>query len=170
VNSTPDPALTAPDGSTVTTTVFSPAQRLQALLADFLDKTQATFSLVIDRGGAILCQQGKLSESTDSTILAALAAGSFAATKALAARLGEPEFNTLHHQGKNANILVSTVDDDAVLMTVFGPDTTVGLVKFYAVGTVPCLATLLKEARTSPDSRIVISRHDLNVVGNIFPQ
>jgi predicted regulator of Ras-like GTPase activity (Roadblock/LC7/MglB family) len=153
-----------------TINVSSPAQRLQSLLADFLDKTQATFSLVIDRGGSILCQHGNLDESIDCTILAALAAGSFAATKELAARLGEPEFNTLHHQGKTANILVNTVDDDAVLMTVFGPETTVGLVKFYSVGTVTCLAELLKEARSSPDSQVAISRQDITGVGNIFPQ
>jgi predicted regulator of Ras-like GTPase activity (Roadblock/LC7/MglB family) len=170
VNPTRVPSPSAADASAGTTNVASPAQRLQSLLADFLDKTQATFSLVIDRGGSILCQYGDLSESIDSTILAALAAGSFAATKELAARLGEAEFNTLHHQGKNANILVSTVDDDAVLMTVFGPETTVGLVKFYSVGTVTCLAALLKEARTSPDSQVAVSRHDLTAVGNIFPQ
>ena len=76
----------------------------------------------------------------------------------------------LHHQGKHANILVSTVDDDAVLMTVFGPETTVGLVKFYSVGTVICLAELLKEARTSPDSQVAISTRDLSAVGNVFPQ
>jgi len=56
---------------------------LQSLLADFLDKSQATFSLVIDRGGAILCQQGSLSGSIDFSILAALAAGSFAAPRNL---------------------------------------------------------------------------------------
>ena len=160
----------AADISAGTTNVASPAQRLQSLLADFLDKAQATFSLVIDRGGSILCQHGNLSESIDTNILAALAAGSFAATKELAARLGEAEFNTLHHQGKNANILVNTVDDDAVLMTVFGPETTVGLVKFYSVGTVTCLAELLKEARTSPDSQVAITRRDLTAVGNVFPQ
>ena len=170
MNTTPVPTPPAADISAATTKASSPAQRLQSLLADFLDKTQATFSLVIDRGGSILCQYGNLSKSIDTSILAALAAGSFAATKELAARLGEAEFNTLHHQGKHANILVSTVDDDAVLMTVFGPETTVGLVKFYSVGAVTCLAALLKEARTSPDSQVTISTRDLNAVGNVFPQ
>ena len=171
MNPTPVPPHSPADVPAATATnIASPAQRLQSVLADFLDKTQAAFSLVLDRGGAILCQYGNLSGSTDNAILAALAAGSFAATKELAARLGEAEFNTLHHQGKNANILVSTVDDDAVLMTVFGPETTVGLVKFYSVGTVAYLAALLKEARTSPDSQVAVSRHDLTAVGNIFPQ
>jgi len=57
-----------------------------------------------------------------------------------------------------------------VLMTVFGPETTVGLVKFYAVSTVSYLAALLKEARTSRDSQVAISKSDLDTVGNIFPQ
>jgi len=170
VNQTPVPLTTAPDVPGSTNNLPSLAERLQSLLADFLDKSQATFSLVIDRGGSILCQQGNLSGSIDSSVLAALAAGSFAATKELAARLGEPEFNTLHHQGKHANILVSTVDDDAVLMTVFGPETTVGLVKFYTVSTVSCLAALLKEARSSHDSQVAISKSDFDTVGNIFPQ
>ncbi|MDQ3313973.1 MAG: hypothetical protein M3505_04985 [Verrucomicrobiota bacterium] len=36
----------------------------------------------------------------DVTIIAALAAGSFAATKELARRIGEVEFNALYQQGK----------------------------------------------------------------------
>ena len=63
----------------------------------------------------------------DVTIIAALAAGSFAATKELARRIGEVEFNALYHQGNGSHIFMNSVDEDTIMITVFGRRTTVGL-------------------------------------------
>ena len=71
----------------------------------------------------------------DVTIIAALAAGSFAATKELARRIGEVEFNALYHQGNGSHIFMNSVDDDTIMITVFGKRTTVGLVRFYSAAT-----------------------------------
>ena len=69
-------------------------------------------------------------EVMDVTIIAALAAGSFAATKELARRIGEVEFNALYHQGNGSHIFMNSVDDDTIMITVFGKETTVGLCGF----------------------------------------
>ncbi|MBA3387150.1 MAG: hypothetical protein H0T95_11135 [Chthoniobacterales bacterium] len=47
----------------------------------------------------------------DVTIIAALAAGSFAATKELARRIGEVEFNALYQQGNGSHIFINSVDE-----------------------------------------------------------
>ncbi|MEO5718756.1 MAG: roadblock/LC7 domain-containing protein, partial [Chthoniobacterales bacterium] len=78
------------------------------------------------------------------TIIAALAAGSFAATKELARRIGEVEFNALYHQGNGSHIFMNSVDDDTIMITVFGPRTTVGLVRFYSTATAIAVSELLK--------------------------
>jgi predicted regulator of Ras-like GTPase activity (Roadblock/LC7/MglB family) len=80
----------------------------------------------------------------DVTIIAALAAGSFAATKELARRIGEIEFNALYHQGNGNHIFMNSVDDDTIMITVFGRRTTVGLVRFYSSTAAREVGALLK--------------------------
>lgn len=125
------------------------ATELMTALQDYLDKSEASFTLVIDRGGAILSQEGKIPEDTDLTVLAALAAGSYAATRELAARVGEADFSALHQEGQRTQLLMSAVDEDVVLVTAFGPQTTLGLVRFYAARAVPQVAAIIEKARAA---------------------
>ncbi len=116
---------------------------LDGILADFLKKADADLTVVIDRGGNVMSQFGE-SPLMDVTIIAALAAGSFAATKELARRIGEVEFNALYHQGNGSHIFMNSVDDDTIMITVFGKRTTVGLVRFYTAATALAVSQLLK--------------------------
>ncbi|HEY2615191.1 MAG TPA: roadblock/LC7 domain-containing protein [Chthoniobacterales bacterium] len=116
---------------------------LDGVLADFLTKAEAELTVVIDRGGNVISQFGNM-ELMDVTIIAALAAGSFAATKELARRIGEVEFNALYHQGNGNHIFMNSVDDDTIMITLFGQRTTVGLVRFYSASTAPAVGKLLK--------------------------
>jgi predicted regulator of Ras-like GTPase activity (Roadblock/LC7/MglB family) len=117
--------------------------RLDGVLAEFLQKAEAELTVVIDRGGNVISQFGDMNVM-DVTIIAALAAGSFAATKELAKRIGEVEFNALYHQGNGNHIFMNSVDDDTIMITVFGKRTTVGLVRFYSATTALNVATLLR--------------------------
>ena len=119
---------------------------LDSLLLDYLQKAEANITLVLDKGGTVIAQQGEMG-SIDVAIISALAAGSFAATKELANRIGEKEFSALYHQGKHMHIFMSAIDEHAVLITVFGEHTTVGLVRFYTVNLISQLAPLLDSLR-----------------------
>ena len=121
---------------------------LDGILADFLKKADADLTVVIDRGGNVMSQYGDVAVM-DVTIIAALAAGSFAATRELARRIGEVEFNALYHQGNGSHIFMNSVDDDTIMITVFGKRTTVGLVRFYSAATAQALAVLLKSIMNS---------------------
>ena len=101
-------------------------------------------TVVIDRGGNVISQFGDMSVM-DVTVIAALAAGSFAATKELARRIGEIEFNALYHQGNGSHMFMNSVDDDTIMITVFGKHTTVGLVAF---------SFCRRGAKRRPDSKI----------------
>ncbi len=116
---------------------------LDGVLADFLTKAEAELTVVIDRGGNVISQYGDMTV-IDVTIIAALAAGSFAATKELARRIGEVEFNALYHQGNGNHIFMNSVDEETIMITVFGRKTTVGLVRFYASGTAQAVGNLLR--------------------------
>ncbi|MGZ4982472.1 MAG: roadblock/LC7 domain-containing protein [Chthoniobacterales bacterium] len=116
---------------------------LDGVLAEFLKKTESDLTVVIDRGGNVISQFGDMSVM-DVTIIAALAAGSFAATRELARRIGEVEFNALYHQGNGTHMFMNSVDDETIMITVFGHRTTVGLVRFYSSATAQKVAGLLK--------------------------
>ena len=121
---------------------------LDGVLGDFLKKSDAELTVVIDRGGNVISQFGDVAVM-DVTIIAALAAGSFAATQELARRIGEIEFNALYHQGNGSHIFMNSVDDDTIMITVFGPRSTVGLVRFYSAGTALAVSELLKSLNKS---------------------
>src|SRR5246127_1664476 len=117
---------------------------LDGVLGDFLKKAEADLTVVIDRGGNVISQFGDR-DVTDISIIAALAAGSFAATRELAHRIGEVEFNALYHQGNGSHMFMNSVDEDTIMITVFGTRTTVGVVRFFSTSAGQNVANLLKK-------------------------
>ena len=71
-------------------------------------------------------------EDFDLQAVAALVAGSYAATREMARLLGEEEFSVLFHQGKKDNIQLTLIGDRTILATVFDERTTIGMVRLYA--------------------------------------
>ena len=114
-------------------------------LADFLKKSEAQWSALVDKGGNLFAQSGDTG-TLDLSILSALAAGSFAATHELAKRLGESEFSALYHEGHGQHILMSALHHECLLVTIFGEKTNIGLVRFYAHQVTSTLNTALKDA------------------------
>jgi predicted regulator of Ras-like GTPase activity (Roadblock/LC7/MglB family) len=149
---------------------FEAAGNLARVLENFLEHSEASFSLIIDRGGAVLGEHGQIPSSIDPTILAALAAGSFAATRELALRIGESEFSALHQQGKQSQILMSAINDDAVLVTVFGPKTTLGLVRFYSASAVKQIAAVLERACRESQIPIDLGSELANGLREVFKE
>jgi predicted regulator of Ras-like GTPase activity (Roadblock/LC7/MglB family) len=145
---------------------FEAADRMLRMLEGFLDESEAAFAILIDRGGAMLSQAGEVPAELDTTIVAALAAGSFAATKELATRVGEAEFSALHQQGARQQILMCGVDNDVVLVTVFDTRTTLGLVRFYSARIVKRLAALLTDLRENQTVEPIFSLADVNAIQN----
>ncbi len=133
---------------------------LDGVLGDFLKKAEADLTVVIDRGGNVISQFGDR-DVTDISIIAALAAGSFAATRELAHRIGEVEFNALFHQGNGSHMFMNSVDEDTIMITVFGARTTVGLVRFYSTAASQSVAELLKALQLS-DHKFEITAADIS--------
>src|SRR2546422_10893187 len=140
---------------------------LDGILAEFLQKAEAELTVVIDRGGNVISQYGDIS-ILDVTIIAALAAGSFAATKELARRIGEIEFNALYHQGNGNHIFMSSVDDDTIMITVFGRRTTVGLVRLYSSSAAQKVAELLKSLQGNANDTVFAAAEI--ATGDIFTE
>jgi predicted regulator of Ras-like GTPase activity (Roadblock/LC7/MglB family) len=119
---------------------------IEKLLADFLKKSEAQWSALVDKGGNLFAQNGDTG-ALDLSILSALAAGSFAATHELAKRLGEAEFAALYHEGQGLHILMSALHHECLLVTIFSEKTNIGLVRFYEQQVTVTLNQLLKLAQ-----------------------
>lgn len=105
----------------------------------------------------------------DTTVVAALAAGSFAATMELAKRIGEMEFNALYHQGKGAHLFIYSVDENTIIVTVFNDQTTIGLVRFYAESAATDLGELLNKLRQKNASeKFELTSKDIEQAGKLF--
>ncbi len=126
-------------------------QRLETELDGFLELSGARCALLIDKDGHCVTRRGEpLSSSIDS--IAALIAGSFAATKELARLFGEDEFANMFHQGSRESIQLQLVGKRTLMSIVFDDRTNLGLVRFYAQETASHLEQILDEMTTRPEA------------------
>ena len=118
-------------------------ERLNCELDAFLELSGARCALLIDREGHLVTRRG---ESIDCPLesIAALIAGSFAATKEMARLLGEDEFTIMFHQGVRDSIQLQLVGDRTLLAVLFDERTNLGLVRFYAQETARRLSDVLE--------------------------
>jgi predicted regulator of Ras-like GTPase activity (Roadblock/LC7/MglB family) len=105
---------------------------IERALDDMLDGSKAGCVLLINSiDGSLIASRGS-TDLLDTTSLAALAAGAFVSTQEIARLVGEPEFTVLFHQGKQHHVHVNVAGERGLLMTLFGDDTTGGLVRLCA--------------------------------------
>lgn len=137
-------------------------------LAALVSRSEASMIMLIDRAGFLITQAGD-AKQTDTTTLAALTAGSFAATQGMASLTREANFNSVYQQGETSSLLILTVDENCLLLAVFQTGITVGAVKYYATSTVTQVAAQLRKARDrSPDSNLDLSALNLEDTSVLF--
>ena len=85
--------------------------------------------LLIDEAGNVVASAGRDVNKVDTISLAALAAANFGATAQIAKLIGEDDFSLLFHKGKKDSIHFSRIGDKFILVTVFGDDISLGLVR-----------------------------------------
>jgi predicted regulator of Ras-like GTPase activity (Roadblock/LC7/MglB family) len=102
-----------------------------SLLEDTLIGAGVRTALLIDSAGNIIVDVSKdgYTEVVDALSLAALTAASLAATTQIAQIIGEDDFSLLFHKGQNTNIHFSRVGDNLILISIFGSDVSLGLIR-----------------------------------------
>ena len=71
-----------------------------------------------------------------------MAAGNFAAVDAMAKLVGESEFSLLFHKGEKASIHFSRVSNEYLLITMFGKDLSLGLLRLKVADTIAAIQTI----------------------------
>lgn len=122
--------------------------RLENELESFKRGAEVRGAFLCDSGGNIVAEVGKAADCVDS--VSALASGAFSATKALAQAIGEDEFSSIVHQGSKNNIFMTAVDEEVLMVAVFGQETNNGLVKLEGVKACRRLLPLFREILSRP--------------------
>lgn len=115
--------------------------KIDSVMKDLVKMSGATCALLIDKDGHLVSRTGTMREFDLDTV-AALVAGSFAATREMAKVLGEEEFTVLFHQGPKGSIQLSLVGERTILAVIFNETTTVGMVRLYTLEACNQLAEL----------------------------
>jgi predicted regulator of Ras-like GTPase activity (Roadblock/LC7/MglB family) len=105
--------------------------RLNIVLSQLVVKADLLLAVLINKDGRLLTSQGGL-DQVDIVSMAALVAGNSASTLAIAQLMGEHEFSTMYHQGKDKHIYIATVDENTFLSLVFDDRTNIDRVKVFA--------------------------------------
>jgi len=105
---------------------------IDVILKELIKLSGATCALLIDKDGHLVDRTGVMKDFDLDTV-AALIAGSFAATREMARVLGEDEFTVLFHQGPKGSIQLSLVGERTILGVIFSDKTTVGMVRLYSL-------------------------------------
>ena len=100
---------------------------LVKLLERLVKEGGATYALLADMAGNLICEAGNV--SLDATSLAVLSAANFAATKEIARLIGEKEFSLLFHRGQVENIHFTRISPEILLIVLFKPYVSLGLLR-----------------------------------------
>lgn len=110
--------------------------------SELLRGAGADCTLLVDRGGNLIATRGDPA-NLDVVALAALSAANFGATAELAKLIGEDDFSLLFHKGKNENMHFTSVGGGFILITLFGKDVALGVIRLKTSKVAEELAPLL---------------------------
>jgi len=105
-------------------------QLLGQILKALFDECDVEAALVCDLGGNILAQEVKTFKDVLGNA-AALAAGSFAATRELAGLIGESGFRSIFHRGHKTGILIQHVGGEYLILVILGENSIEGMVRLF---------------------------------------
>ena len=120
--------------------------QIHRALLQMLKQSEAKCAMLVDADGKCLAKKG-FTANIDTDVLAALIAGSFASTRAMAKLVGETDFSVLFHQGERDHIHNILVDNNTILTVIFDDRTTIGMVRLYSKECSKSLKETISQAR-----------------------
>jgi len=108
-------------------------ESIEGILSKELIELGVRCVLLIDLAGNIIVNLDDGDLEHDIYSLAALAAGNFGAVSAMAKIVGEEDFSLLFHKGESESIHFSKIDDELLLVTIFGKDVSLGFLRLKVI-------------------------------------
>jgi predicted regulator of Ras-like GTPase activity (Roadblock/LC7/MglB family) len=106
-------------------------QFFDKVLAGLITKSEAMLAMIVEKAGYLIHQHGNAA-ALDTTTLATLGSNAYNATHFMAQLINEHNFASMYQQGEAFSTLILNIDQDCVLILIFGTQQTVGSMKYYA--------------------------------------
>jgi len=142
-------------------------QAFDKVLGDLVKKSEALLTMIVEKAGYLIHQFGN-SEALDTTTLATLGSNAYNATQFMAQLVNEHNFTSMYQQGEAYSTLILNVDDNCILVLVFGTDQTVGSMKYYAAPAVKQICEHLKVASARGETALDLSDMNVDDVQSLF--
>ncbi|MEO8376634.1 MAG: roadblock/LC7 domain-containing protein [Candidatus Sumerlaeota bacterium] len=146
--------------------------QIHRALLQMLKQSEAKCAMLVDADGKCLAKKG-FTANIDTDALAALIAGSFASTRAMAKLVGETDFSVLFHQGERDHIHNILVDNNTILTVIFDDRTTIGMVRLYSKECAKSLKETISAARQKkipPGKAIQMEKDVEDQLDNLFKE
>jgi predicted regulator of Ras-like GTPase activity (Roadblock/LC7/MglB family) len=157
-----------PDMATLPQLFEEDVQRIDDVLREYLERSDASTALVIDKGGFLIAHQGD-ARRFDLTTIAALASGAYMANQTIANLIHEENFDSVYQQGDNFSMFVANIDESCLLMVIFPSKIAVGVIKYHATEARTEIATQLQTAQArDPDAGLDLSVMNLADPSELF--
>ncbi len=123
-------------------------ETIDGLIQSILDECNASAVAVCGLDGNILAEKSGVASVADFSLanIVALAIGSFSTTKELAHLIGESSFKSVFQKGKKTGILIYELNDEFIIIMLFGEKTTEGLARLYLKSIAPKIEAVLDDA------------------------
>ena len=131
--------------------------QINLVLGKFLQKSKARTVLLVNEAGHLVARQGAVNPASEDTVTA-LIAGTCAASRAMAEMLGTGEFSSLIPCGEGEHVMLLCVDEASLLAVAFGEDSSVQLVRTYALEAIRRLEVIFATHREAGASGEQIQR------------
>ncbi len=119
-------------------------QEISECLSRLAEKLRVIAIFLINNSGGLVAQKVSDRWKGDSTLLSTLTAGSYSASREMARLLGEEaNFKMVLHEGKQQNVIVSSIDKDFFLIVVFETGVAIGMVRLFTKKTIEHLHPIL---------------------------
>ena len=121
---------------------------LRHLLSIHCAASDTAYAALLEESGTVFADAGDES-LRDRGETAALAVGAFHAVQEVARRFGEPVFEGLCHEGRERHFYISPVDGRFLLLSVFGNETRLAIVRATANRTAAALRECLADGASA---------------------
>jgi predicted regulator of Ras-like GTPase activity (Roadblock/LC7/MglB family) len=119
--------------------------QIEHILQEDLVESGVHSVLLIDMAGNIIAKGDNGNCEHDVYSLAALASANFAAVDTMAKIVGEDEFSLLFHKGEKESIHFSKVQNDFLLISIFGKKVSLGLLRLKVAEAVEKIKDVWKQ-------------------------
>jgi predicted regulator of Ras-like GTPase activity (Roadblock/LC7/MglB family) len=101
-------------------------------------------AILLDTAGNTIAKADNGKKNYDTYAFAALAAGNYASVDAMAQLIDEKEFSLLFHKGENSSIQFCKVNEDLLLVNIFGKEISLGFLRLKVTEVVEKIKNICK--------------------------